>query len=325
MSTRPSAPEPPTTHSSRSGTNSDSDLLAGELLQQVSSQLHRFHRTVDLVATRPNPCGPATPALIVVHDELSASLSTPRIECRPLVEPDPIESLIGVRADPSWVMVGVTAGAVARPQRDGAETSPCGLVHLLHRSGVSMTTIERIGSEPIRLGPDAAIREGRIPDTCRRIFSLDTAAAPADMTAFVLDAWLSLVLRSALMRPGLRWPEIEQLSLVHHLAGLPVPHATTTPAALADLTRAAAGTLDWNRYRTACVALGGCPVSDLQPDAIEWMDAGMFARWSSASLPDTSELLDLLEPVLDPTAFDRLWATISLCHPGRTPEPRADR
>jgi len=325
MSTQPSVPETHIRNSSLSGSSSTRDLSVEELLHHVSSQLHRFRRILDDVSTGPNTCESAIPALVVVHDEPSGSVTTPRIECRPLTGSDPIASLIGVRADPSWVMVGVTAGAVARPQRDGAETSPCGLVHLLHRSGVSMTTIERIGSEPIRLGPDAAIREGRIPDTCRRIFSLDTAAAPADMTAFVLDAWLSLVLRSALMRPGLRWPEIEQLSLVHHLAGLPVPHATTTPAALADLTRAAAGTLDWNRYRTACVALGGCPVSDLQPDAIEWMDAGMFARWSSASLPDTSELLDLLEPVLDPTAFDRLWATISLCHPGRTPEPRADR
>jgi len=188
-----------------------------------------------------------------------------------------------------------------------------------------MTSIERIGFDPIQLGPDVAIREGRIPDTCRRIFRLDTAAAPTDMTAFVIDAWLSLVLRSALMRPGLRWPEIEQLNLVHHLTATRAPASPTTPADLAHLTRTAAASLDWHRYRAACIALCGCPVSDLSPDAIEWMDTGMFARWSSASLPGTDELLDLLEPVLDPTAFDRLWATISLCHPDRTPEPRADR
>jgi len=325
MSTQPFAPKAHTRHSFRSGTNSDNDLLAGELLEQVSSELQRFHPIVEPVATGPNTYGPATPALIVVHDQHPCTVTASQIERHPLSEPDPIASLIGLRADPSWTIVGVVASAEARPQLPGAETSPCGLVHLLHRSGVSMTTIERIGFEPIRLGPDGAMREGRIPDTCRRIFSLDTAAAPSDMTAFVLDAWLSLVLRSALMRPGLRWPEIEQLSLVHHLAGLPLPNATATPAALADLTRAASGTLDWKRYRTACIALGGCPVSDLQPDAIEWMDAGMFARWSSASLPGTPELLDLLEPVLDPLAFDRLWATIALCHPDRPPEPRADR
>lgn len=325
MSTQPSVPETHIRNSSLSGSSSTRDLLVEELLHHVSSQLHRFQRILEVLAARPNTCESAIPALVIVHDKPGGSVTAPRIECRPLTGSDPIASLIGVRAEPSWVIVGVTAGAVARPERPGAETSPCGLVHLLHRSGVSMTTIERTDSEPIRLGPDAAIREGRIPDTCRRIFRLDTAAAPTDMTAFVIDAWLSLVLRSALMRPGLKWPEIEQLSLVHHLAGRPLPHVPTTPAALADLTRAAAATLDWHRYRAACMALGGCPVSDLPPEAIDWMDAGMFARWSSASLPGTSELFDLLEPALDPTAFDRLWATIALCHPDRTPGPRSDR
>ena len=325
MSTQPSVPETHIRNSSLSGSSSTRDLSVEELLHHVSSQLHRFRRILDDVSTGPNTCESAIPALVIVHDEPSGSVTTPRIECRPLTGSDPIASLIGVRADPSWVIVGVTADAMTRPQRPGTETSPCGLVHLLHRRGVSMTTIERPDAEPIQLGPDAALREGRIPDTCRRIFRLDTAAAPTDMTAFVIDAWLSLVLRSALMRPGLKWPEIEQLSLVHHLAGRPLPHAPTTPAALADLTRAAAATLDWNRYRAACMALGGCPVSDLPPESIDWMDAGMFARWSSASLPGTSELFDLLEPVLDPTAFDRLWATIALCHPDRTPGPRSDR
>lgn len=321
MSTQPPTNE---THAGLrrvSGPNSDGDLLPSELLHHVSSELHRFQRVVDLVATGTNSCDPATPALIIVKDECPSSISTSLIERHPLTEPDPIASLIGVRADPSWVIIGVTAGAVIRTRPPEDETSPCGLVHLLHRSGVSMTTIERHAAQPIRLAPDTTIRDGRIPDVCRRIFGLNTALAPADMTTFVLDAWLSLVLRSALMRPGLRWPEIEQLNLVHHLAGIPAPASPSTPASLAELTRTAAASLDWNRYRSACIALGGCPVSDLPPDAIEWMDAGMFARWSSASLPDTAELLDLLEPVLDPTAFDRLWATISLCHPDRTPEP----
>ena len=325
MSTHPSAPETQPGHSSLPGTSSDSDSLPGELLHQVSSQLHRFHRIVDLAATGPNTCEPASPVLIIVHDQRRSSGTASQIERHPLTEPDPIAALIGLRAEPSWVIVGIVAGALARSQQPRGESSSCGLIHLLHRSGVSMTTIDRHEAESIRLGPDPTIRDGRVPDVCRRTFGLATASAPADMTAFVLDAWLSLVLRSALMRPGLRWPEIEQLNLVHHLAGAPAPLSPTTPAGLAHLTRAAAASLDWHRYRAACIALGGCPVSDLPPHAIKGMDTGMFARWSSDSLPSTDELLDLLEPVLDPTSFDRLWATISLCHPNRTPEPRPDR
>ena len=71
-------------------------------------------------------------------------------------------------------------------------------------------------------------------------------------------------------------------------------------------------TLDWHRYRSVCITLGGCPVSELTGPQIEWMDTGMFARWTHGSLPCTAELLDLLEPTLEPTAFDRLWATVSL-------------
>ena len=325
MSTQPSAPTTHTTHSSLRGRSSESDVLSCELLHQVSSQLRRFHRILDPSGTGPTTCEPTTPALVIVHDEASCPQTASLIECRALTDPDPIASLIGLRAEPSGVIVGIVAGALARSEQPTSDESSCGLVHLLHRSGVSITTIERHEAESIRLGPDPTIRDGRVPDVCRRIFDLATAPAPADMTRFVLDAWLSLVLRSALMRPGLRWPEIEQLSLVHHLVGIPAPASPSTPAGLAGLTRSAAASLDWHRYRAACVALGGCPVSDLTPHAIEWMDTGMFARWSSASLPGTDELLDLLEPVLDPTAFDRLWATISLCHPDRTPEPQPDR
>jgi hypothetical protein len=42
------------------------------------------------------------------------------------------------------------------------------------------------------------------------------------------------------------------------------------------------------------------------------MDTGMFARWAQGSLPCSGELLDLLEPTLEPTAYDQLWATVSL-------------
>ena len=250
-----------------------------------------------------------------MHDPANGSTHPPNVEQRPLVGPDPIATIVGIRPRPSWTVVGVVAGAEAR-RRPDPEASPCGFVHLLHRSGVSMTTVEFPDAESIVLGPGATTREGRIPDVCRRVFDLSTAEPPADMTSFVLEAWLSLVLRAALLHPGLRWPEILHLGLVHHLAGGPSPAPHTTPAQLAALTGEAASRLDWHRYRSACIALGGCPVSELSGSAIAWMDTGMFARWTHDALPTSAELLDLLEPVLEPSAFDRLWATVSLCHAG---------
>jgi hypothetical protein len=243
------------------------------------------------------------------------------VESRPLLGPDPVAELIGLRADRSWVGVGVRAPASSR--RVGTHTdAPCSLVHLLEPSGISVTHLRITDDDTIELGPDAIVREGRIPDACRRMFNLPTPAPPQDMSEFVLDAWLAQVLRAALLSPGLTWPEIVRLSFVHHLGAIADSGFTPSPASMARALLDSSITLDWHRYRSACVMLGGCPVSELTAPQIDWMDTGMFARWTHGSLPCTSELLDLLEPTLEPTAFDRLWATISLARPNPGPSGR---
>lgn len=249
------------------------------------------------------------PELIILHGPASEGGGT--IETRALEGSDPVADLIGLAAEPTWVGVGVRAPATGRRIAIGSE-EPCTLVHLLDRRGVSVTDLWIGGDERIELGPDRAVREGRIPDACRRMFALPTADPPADMSGFVLDAWLAIVLRAALLDPGLRWPEIVRLSLMHHLGAITDPAMAPNPAALAMALRDTATTLDWHRYRSACVMLGGCPVSELTAPQIEWMDTGMFARWTQGSLPCTADLLDLLEPVLHPIAFDHLWAAVSL-------------
>lgn len=281
-----------------------------ELLRHIARRLHDGDRP-----------GAGVPTLLIVHAEPDLPTAQHHIERRALTDPDPVVSLIGIRAEPSWRIAGVISTATAHAGSPDRAPSPCTLLHLQHRHGDSMTIIDRPDAASITLEPDSRPRDGRIPDACRRIFGLSTSPAPTDMTAFVLDAWLSLVLRAALLQPGLGWDEIEQLNFAHRLMGRAPSATTCAPALLAERTRQAAAALDWGRYRLACTALGGCPVSDLTPDAIDWMDTGMFARWSSASLPDTGELLDLLEPVVEPDAFDRLWATISLSHPDPIPDP----
>lgn len=243
------------------------------------------------------------------------------VESRPLLGPDPVAELIGLRADPSWDGVGLRAPASSR-RVDTHTDAPCSLVHLLEPSGVSVTHLRITDEDTIELGPDSIVREGRIPDTCRRMFDLPTPAPPQDMSQFVLDAWLAQVLRAALLSPGLTWPDIVGLSFVHHLGVITDSDSTPSPASMARALLDSSITLDWHRYRTACVTLGGCPVSELTAAQIDWMDTGMFARWTHGSLPCTAELLDLLEPTLEPTAFDRLWATISLARPNHG---RSDR
>jgi hypothetical protein len=260
-----------------------------------------------------DPRDPVHPELLILRGsaERTATNTGIDIETRQLRSHDPVAELIGLRAEPSWVGVGVRAPATSR-RIDAGEDSACTFVHLLDPQGFSVTHLTVAEAETIELGPDATMREGRIPDACRRMFDLPTAAPPIDMSQFVLDAWLAQVLRAALLSPGLTWHEVVGLSLVHHLGTIATTAATPSPAAMASALGVASRNLDWHRYRSACVALGGCPVSELTSCQIEWMDTGMFARWAQGSLPCSGDLLDLLEPTLEPTAFDRLWATVSL-------------
>lgn len=240
---------------------------------------------------------------------------------RLLQQADPVAELIGTRAEPDWNLIGIRASATAHRQDHPADPgADCSIIHLLDRSGMSTTRLVLPDREHLTLGPDRTIRDGRIPDTCRRVFGLPTSPPPEDMIEFVLDAWLTLVLRAALVSPGLRWAEIVRLNLSTSLTTVARPEPPTLldqerlpPARLAEATIAAARALDWGRYRHACMALGGCPVTDLGVEAIDWMDTGMFARWAQHSLPTAGELLELLEPALGGQAFDRLWATVSLC------------
>lgn len=283
------------------------------------------------------------PELLIVHGRSTSAADAHRdrgepsaIEIRPLRSEDPVAELIGIEAADTWQVIGVRAPAMAHRvvDPDTDRRSPlgmamrdtqrsCSFVHLIDRRGTSITELSIPGAESIRLGPDRTVRDGRIADACRRVFALPTAPPP-EMTAFVIDAWLTLALRAALRSPGLEWADVVALSCVEHLGvhgARTLPGNPPSPAELARALRAISTSLDWGRYRDACIALGGCPVSELTGAEIAWMDTGMFARWAHGALPGTAELLDLLEPTLDPVAHDRLWATVSLTERGPS-DPR---
>jgi hypothetical protein len=294
-------------------------------------------------------CGPGAqhtgigipPQLLIVHSASRGAdagapdaLDPSSIEIRHLRGLDPVAEMIGIEASTSWRVIGVRAPASSRRFADAdtpgstdtrADPVPCEFIHLLDRSGTSITELSIDGAETVRLGPDRSIREGRIADACRRVFGLPTAPPPA-MATFIVDAWLTLVLRQSLITPGLRWVDLVRLDFVAQLAAERTPSPSSGPQTPSELARAlgdVATTLDWARYRDACIALGGCPISDLSPTEISWMDTGMFARWAHSALPSTSELLDLLEATIDPGAHDRLWATVSLAQ-RRSPTPPSD-
>ena len=231
---------------------------------------------------------------------------------------DPVAALMGRVASDDHIAIGLRAPASISPTRhddatsddpvDGPADGPADgtVVHLVDRTGTSITIVDSTGTTR-RFGPTAAPQNGRVPDACRRMFGLTTPAPDVAMTSFVLSAWLEVIAQRAAARPGMEWPEVVGL----HPAASALDDGTT-PAGLARATRRLGESLDWERFRSVIASVGGFPFGDDAPRIAAWMDAGMFSRWAMDQLPDRNVLLEVLDAVLCPVAFDHVWATIRL-------------
>ncbi len=244
--------------------------------------------------------------------------SMPPLSRLSLVElhgPDPVFDLVGRNVPSSWAAVGLRAAAHARrfdddPAAIDPDTHSGNVTHLLQRDGTAVTVLSFPFVNRIVLGPDTEIRDGRVPDACRRLLQLPTAPPPPSMTTFVLDSWLAVCARAATGTPGLTWPEV----VAFHPAqpgrpGSPPP----TPADVAMATERLGASLSWERFRIACIASDFTPSPNVSAEVASWMDAGMFARWVQGELPSREVVMDVLDAVLQPGATDRIWATLGLC------------
>lgn len=228
-----------------------------------------------------------------------------RIELDP---DDPVPSLVGRNVSFDITTVAVCAPATITSDDNASHSSvDQTVVHAIHRSGVAVTILST--TETVRtLGPTTNPQQGRVPDACRRILGLRTVAPEDSMTDFVIAAWLEVIARYAVQTPGLSWPDVVALHPAQSSVG-----TDATPAEVAEATECLGKSLDWERFRNVIAAVGGFPFGDTAKETAAWMDAGMFSRWAMDLLPSRPEAFDLLEAVLGPSTFDRLWATIRFC------------
>jgi hypothetical protein len=256
--------------------------------------------------------------------------STPPLSRLELVElggDDPVLGLIGRAIPSSWRAVGLRAGAHARRGDDPATAQSGNVVHIVHRDGTAVTVLSFPSVDRLVLGPDMEIRDGRVPDACRRLLGLPTAPPPTSMTSFVVDSWLAVCAKTATLSPGLTWSEVVSLhpaSAAEMSSLVPPPNGyvlsetdaeAPTPAEVAAATERLGVSLGWERFHSACISSRFTPCPNLSADAAAWMDAGMFARWVHGELPPRELVLDVLDAVLQPGASDRVWATLGLLAP----------
>lgn len=232
-----------------------------------------------------------------------------RLHVEPMTTADPVRALLGWRAGPDAIAVAVDAPATARTT-DDTDAPLDGRVRHVHHIDATCTTTFCADGE---VRTTATRTTGRVPDACRRALGLPTDPPPATMSEFVTDTWLHLITRVAAADPGMGWARAVELHPAIALGGARASNASPpTPGALAQRARALGLGLDWERFRVVTIAAGGSPVIDLSAAEIEWMDAGMFARWALDELPDRRLVLDLLAALVDPATLDLLWATVAL-------------
>jgi hypothetical protein len=228
-----------------------------------------------------------------------------RIDLDPV---DPVGSMFGRSVTTDVVAVGLFAPAIVTSRSDdGPVRNDHTVIHVCHRNGSALTVLDTTTSSR-RFGPTTEPQTGRVPDACRRMLGLATAPPTETMTTFVLAAWLEVVARHCLEHPTASWSDIVALHPARSRLDDP-----TTPAGVADATRALGTALDWERFRRVIATVGGFPFGPDAATLARWMDTGIFSRWAIDSLPSPTDLLDILESVLGPSPFDRLWATVRLC------------
>lgn len=233
---------------------------------------------------------------------------TDLIDCAELVADDPVASLYGRVAPDDVTAIGLCSPATVSSNNGAAINDVAAtVIHIVQRSGQSVTVL--FSDDDIRwFGPTHQRQHGRVPDSCRRLLGLNTAPPSESMTTFVISAWLEVLTRHALDKPDIDWESIVALHPAHTLAPTPA-----TPSTLAAATRSLGTTLNWERFRCVIATVGGFPFGDNATEIAQWMDEGMFSRWAMELLPSRTDALDILESIVGPATYDRLWATLRLC------------
>ncbi len=220
-----------------------------------------------------------------------------------LVRHDDLAQLFGWVSPPECDAIGVVAGGWGRPQpldRDLDRVSPSSpelqrvrVIVVVDRDGLigARTTL---GDGRIVEG---GCRGGRLFDALHRALDLPTDPPPVSSAVMIGDLWLAAVVTDG-DRLGRRlgWTEV---SALHPAAqALADRGHVLSPAEVEAVIRVAPRIWTWERLRADTIDGGG--LRDLvAPDIAQWMDMGMFARWTMELSGDRSALWGRAASVLD--------------------------
>jgi hypothetical protein len=246
---------------------------------------------------------------VVVH--LTTGPDDLELAIRPLPHgAHPFNEIAGLVAPPDWAGFGVRALGTARFLDDAARPPQRTATTLIvDRRGQEVSLLRT--SDGVQLLPEPG--SGTIPDACRRVLDLPTAAPPPSTAVLWTLAWLDRLLE-AWAQPSERrrltssWAEVARRHpAITHGRGDP-PADLEDPATLVPIARSHAAAWPWHRLREEPGALR-LPGSDLPPEVTRWMDDGFYARWALAAYPALGTLATDLPSLLGDPLGTQLIAT----------------
>jgi hypothetical protein len=250
--------------------------------------------------------------LLVEISDLDAADGRVCIELTSLEADDPVEHLLGVQARPYVEVIGIAAGGRSHRLDLDVEAAVAGrVVHLVDRSGTSITRMVPDQGRPLVVGPSGEVQQGRMADVCRRALGLATAPPPGDCVSLVIDLWLGRVIAAATERPHLTWDEVVGMH--------PVAHTPCTPALLAERTVDIGRRIGWSTVRQGYIDGDIDGYGGIDASIAEWMDDGMLSRWLLGTAPPWTSLLEMVDARLSPVVSDLVAAAVGMCPP--TPWP----
>ena len=260
----------------------------------------------------PEP-GPLSPAAYFLHlygDEAASRRAPVWLEWRATDqegwvtarEYDGPRGLFGRRVDSEWEGAAVVGTGRFRLLDDAHE--PPAVLQPGFSGGLIMAcAVRRDGWVDWRMNlPDGTScnrvpEEGFMLDVLKRSLDLATPPPPSSIAPLELGAWIaSITTTSGTQGRRLDWDEAIRL---HPALGETTGEETVE---VLPLLRARNAADDWDLMRRL-VASGLATAIAPDPSVASWMDAGMFSRWVLDGLPSLADLLAMVRPHLESTAY----------------------
>lgn len=192
---------------------------------------------------------------------------------------------------------------------EATEQTSVSFTTLLGRDGQG-AAVMREGSKitALRLSPD-----GVLGDCCRRALGLPTSPPPPSSVELWLRVWLDRLIDAVAFLGSDRYQTWDSVLATHPIVTSEPRSAhvlVSGPVALADATCRLAEAWPWDRLKGE-PDIVEVPQPPPSQEITDWMDDGMYARWTLSTLPSIDELAGAIRNTLPSDVARQIGETVT--------------